>query len=141
VNPSVGYKVFAGGLTVVTKSLCWWTDPAPLVISMFHKKQPDTTSVTFRYPSFVTVNFDDPKISSRFVVGVAAADKRGNSSIKATRPIVVRNSPAMVKNSPCLLGLAMLSWDGSCIVGTPFFCLRLFFLRFGFLDIGELYVA
>jgi len=96
------------------------------------------TSVTFKYPSLETVNFDELSGSSGFVGEFAEADRRGNNSIKATSPIAVRTNPTIAKNSPCLLGLATVGWDcGSGIVGT-FICGFLFLLRFDLLDIEGL---
>jgi hypothetical protein len=84
------------------------------------------------------LNFDELSGSSRFVGELAEADRRGNNSIKATSPTVVRTNPTIVNNSPCLLGLAMVGWDIGCGILGALVCCIFFRLRFRFLVIGEL---
>src|SRR2546423_6247564 len=82
------------------------------------------------------VDLDEPSTSSKSVVDVTAADRRGNNSIKATSPVPVRTNPRIVKNNPYLLGLATMGRDCGCgIVGaSP--CLRFLLLRFDVLAIS-----
>jgi hypothetical protein len=87
------------------------------------------------YPSLEMLNFDELSGSSEFVGELADADRRGNSSIKATSPIAVRTNPTIVKNSPCLLGLAAVGWDAGCGIVGAFICGFFFLLRFDLLDI------
>ncbi len=84
------------------------------------------------------VNVDEVSTWYESVGGVAVVDRRGNNSIKVTKPIAARTSPAIVKISACLLGLAAMGWDcGGGTMGTPIRCF-FFLLRFDLLDIEGL---
>ena len=83
------------------------------------------------------MNLDDANWLPRSSGGVAAGDRRANNVIKDSSPINARTIPSFVQN--CESDLATMGiggWDGCCgTLGTAF-CLRFFFLRFDFLDIG-----
>lgn len=81
------------------------------------------------------LNLDELSGSSGFAGELAAADRRGNNSIKATSPAAVRTNPSIVRDSPCLLGLAATGWDTGGRIGG--FDRGFFFRFFDFLVIGE----